>query len=212
MARYRGPVCRLCRREGMKLFLKGERCHTEKCAIETPQLRSRTARAKTAKQEDRRLRPAASREAEGAPHLRRARSPVPQHLRQSRQDEGHHRREPAQHARAASRQRDLPHGPRRRAARRRARSCATDTSRLTAARSISLRSSSSPATRFRSANRARTIRRSFLRATPRRTRRRPRWMDVDRENLKGRINSTPRRDELVQIPINEQLIVELYSK
>ena len=34
MARYTGPVCRLCRREGMKLFLKGERCHTEKCAIE----------------------------------------------------------------------------------------------------------------------------------------------------------------------------------
>ena len=34
MARYRGPVCRLCRREGEKLFLKGERCQTEKCAIE----------------------------------------------------------------------------------------------------------------------------------------------------------------------------------
>ncbi len=34
MARYRGPVCRLCRREGTKLFLKGERCFTEKCAIE----------------------------------------------------------------------------------------------------------------------------------------------------------------------------------
>ena len=34
MARYTGPVCRLCRREGMKLFLKGERCYTEKCAIE----------------------------------------------------------------------------------------------------------------------------------------------------------------------------------
>ena len=40
----------------------------------------------------------------------------------------------------------------------------------------------------------------------------PCWMDVDRENLKGRIISMPRRDELVQIPINEQLIVELYSK
>ena len=40
----------------------------------------------------------------------------------------------------------------------------------------------------------------------------PGWMDVDKENLKGRINGTPRRDELVQIPINEQLIVELYSK
>lgn len=34
MARYIGPVCRLCRREGMKLMLKGERCYTEKCAIE----------------------------------------------------------------------------------------------------------------------------------------------------------------------------------
>jgi small subunit ribosomal protein S4 len=34
LARYRGPVCRLCRRESTKLFLKGERCFTEKCAIE----------------------------------------------------------------------------------------------------------------------------------------------------------------------------------
>jgi small subunit ribosomal protein S4 len=34
MARYRGAVCKLCRREGIKLFLKGERCLTEKCAIE----------------------------------------------------------------------------------------------------------------------------------------------------------------------------------
>ncbi len=34
MARYREPVCRLCRREGIKLFLKGERCFREKCAIE----------------------------------------------------------------------------------------------------------------------------------------------------------------------------------
>jgi small subunit ribosomal protein S4 len=34
MARDLGPKCRICRREGMKLFLKGERCLTEKCAIE----------------------------------------------------------------------------------------------------------------------------------------------------------------------------------
>ena len=34
MARIRNAVCRLCRREGMKLFLKGNRCFTEKCAIE----------------------------------------------------------------------------------------------------------------------------------------------------------------------------------
>ncbi len=34
MARYLGPVCRLCRREGTKLFLKGDRCFSEKCSIE----------------------------------------------------------------------------------------------------------------------------------------------------------------------------------
>ncbi len=34
MARYTGPSCRLCRREGVKLFLKGERCYSNKCAID----------------------------------------------------------------------------------------------------------------------------------------------------------------------------------
>ncbi|MBI2834297.1 MAG: 30S ribosomal protein S4 [Acidobacteria bacterium] len=52
MARYVGPVCRLCRREGMKLFLKGERCYTEKCAIEKrnvpPGQHGKTRRAKLA--------------------------------------------------------------------------------------------------------------------------------------------------------------------
>lgn len=33
MARYTGPVCRLCRREGTKLYLKGDRCYTDKCAL-----------------------------------------------------------------------------------------------------------------------------------------------------------------------------------
>jgi len=34
MGKYRGPVCRLCRREGIKLYLKGERCYGPKCALE----------------------------------------------------------------------------------------------------------------------------------------------------------------------------------
>ncbi|MBC7335645.1 MAG: 30S ribosomal protein S4, partial [Clostridia bacterium] len=34
MARYTEAVCRLCRREGTKLFLKAERCYTDKCAME----------------------------------------------------------------------------------------------------------------------------------------------------------------------------------
>ena len=33
MARYTGAVCKLCRREGQKLFLKGERCYSEKCSV-----------------------------------------------------------------------------------------------------------------------------------------------------------------------------------
>jgi len=40
----------------------------------------------------------------------------------------------------------------------------------------------------------------------------PNWLEVDRENLKGRVVSQPKREELVQIQLNEQLIVELYSK
>src|SRR6202158_528527 len=52
MARYIGPVCRLCRREGMKLFLKGERCYTERCAIEKrnlpPGQHGKTRKAKLA--------------------------------------------------------------------------------------------------------------------------------------------------------------------
>src|SRR5207245_684676 len=40
----------------------------------------------------------------------------------------------------------------------------------------------------------------------------PNWIDVDRDALKGRVTSLPLRSDLVQIQLNEQLIVELYSK
>jgi small subunit ribosomal protein S4 len=40
----------------------------------------------------------------------------------------------------------------------------------------------------------------------------PNWIDVDREALKGKVTALPQRSELVQIQLNEQLIVELYSK
>ena len=40
----------------------------------------------------------------------------------------------------------------------------------------------------------------------------PNWIDVDREGLKGRVQSLPKREDLVQIQLNEQLIVELYSR
>jgi len=40
----------------------------------------------------------------------------------------------------------------------------------------------------------------------------PNWLDVDRESLRARVTGMPKREELVQIQLNEQLIVELYSK
>jgi small subunit ribosomal protein S4 len=40
----------------------------------------------------------------------------------------------------------------------------------------------------------------------------PNWIDVDRETLKGKVQALPKREDLVQIQLNEQLIVELYSK
>ena len=40
----------------------------------------------------------------------------------------------------------------------------------------------------------------------------PNWLDVDRENLKARVTAMAKREDLVQIQLNEQLIVELYSK
>ena len=39
----------------------------------------------------------------------------------------------------------------------------------------------------------------------------PNWLEIDRENFKGRVLSLPKREE-IQMPVNEQLIVELYSK
>src|SRR5688500_15386283 len=52
MARHTGPVCRLCRREGMKLFLKGTRCDTPKCAIERRDSPPGAQQARRGKQTD----------------------------------------------------------------------------------------------------------------------------------------------------------------
>ena len=56
MAKYLGPVCRLCRREGEKLFLKGERCYSPKCAFERrgfePGQHGRTAQGRSDRTSD----------------------------------------------------------------------------------------------------------------------------------------------------------------
>ena len=80
VARHTGPVCRLCRREGMKLFLKGDRCFTDKCAFERRGYApGQHGRRRT---QDPGLRHPAAREAEGQADVRRAGAAVPQLLRQ----------------------------------------------------------------------------------------------------------------------------------
>ena len=212
MARYIGPVCRQCRREGMKLFLKGERCHTEKCAIEkrnfAPGQHGKDRKPKIVgyglqlreKQKARR-------------YYQPARRPVPQSVRE--------------------RQRAPKASP--------ATTCSTCWSGVSTTWSTAWASapaasqarqlvrhghlmvngqqSQHPLVRGQAERRHRSSREkqeqsrpSWLPATPPRTRRSPNWLEVDRDNLKGRVIAQPKREELVQIQLNEQLIVELYSK
>ena len=110
MARYIGPVCRLCRREAMKLFLKGERCYTEKCAIEKrnfpPGQHGKTRKAKLAgyglqlreKQKVKRIYGVLEDQFRGL-------------LRSGGAGARHHRRDAAAAARAPAGQRDLPARP-----------------------------------------------------------------------------------------------------
>ena len=56
MAKYRGPVCKMCRREGEKLFLKGARCFTPKCSFDRrsypPGQHGRTAQFRRRRESD----------------------------------------------------------------------------------------------------------------------------------------------------------------
>ena len=128
MARYIGPVCRLCRREGMKLFLKGERCYTEKCAIEKrnvpPGQHGRSRKAKMVgygvqlreKQKVKRTYGVLENQ------FRR-------YFEAADRQKGITGETAAAAARAAARQRHLPARASRPRARRRGSSCATATSR-----------------------------------------------------------------------------------
>ncbi len=210
MARYRGPVCRLCRREGMKLFLKGERCHSEKCAIEkrnfVPGQHGKDRKSKLVgyglqlreKQKTRRVyglletqfrnnfeKAALQKGITGENLLcgleRRLDSVI------YRMGFGTSRAQSRQivrhgHIEVNGRKVNIP-------------SFQVKTDDL-----VKVRESSRNHPTILSARDATAHAPS------------PSWMEVDRENLSAKIIGLPKRDELVQIPINEQLIVELYSK
>ena len=210
MARYLGPVCRLCRREGMKLYLKGERCHSEKCAIEkrnfVPGQHGKDRKAKIVgyglqlreKQKTKRvyglLETQFRNTFEKAAHMKGITGENLLGLLERRLDTviyrmgfGTSRAQARQvvrhgHIQINGRKVDIP--------------------------SFVVKPGDEVAVRESSKNNPTIL--SARDATAHAPA--PGWMDVDRDGLKARVNGMPRRDELVQIPINEQLIVELYSK
>lgn len=210
MARYSGPVCRLCRREGMKLFLKGERCHSEKCAIEkrnfAPGQHGKDKKAKLVgygvqlreKQKARRyfgvlegqfrnLFEKASRQKGitgenllGA--LERRLDNVVYRMGISTSRPQGRQLVRHGHIQVNGTKVNIP-------------SYTVKPGDVVEVREKSRNNSTILAARDATAH------------TPS-----PAWLEVDRDALKGRIVAPPKREELVQIQLNEQLIVELYSK
>ena len=210
MARYRGPVCRLCRREGMKLFLKGERCHTEKCAIEkrnfVPGQHGKDRKAKIVgyglqlreKQKTKRvyglLETQFRNTFEKAAHMKGITGENLLGMLERRLDTVIYRMGFGT-SRAQARQ-IVRHGH----IQVNARKVDIPSFVVKPGDEVSVRESSKNNPTILSA-------RDATAHAPA-----PGWMEVDRDALTARISGMPRRDELVQIPINEQLIVELYSK
>jgi len=211
LARYIGPVCRLCRREGMKLFLKGERCHSDKCAIERnnvpPGQHGQGRRPRKIvgyglqlreKQKARRVYGVLERQFrnlfEKASRMKGITGAQLLGMLERRLDNviyrmgfGTSRSQCRQlvrhgHIQVNGRKVNIP-------------SFLVKLNDLVEVREKSTKNPTILAARDATAH------------APC-----PNWLDVDRENLKGRIIGYPKREELVQIQLNEQLVVELYSK
>ncbi|MGI8989822.1 MAG: 30S ribosomal protein S4 [Bryobacteraceae bacterium] len=210
MARYRGPVCRLCRREGMKLYLKGERCHTEKCAIEKRNfIPGQHGKARKAKMVGYGIQ---LREKQ---KTKRVYGLLETQFRNSFEKAAHQKGITGENLLGALERRmdsviyRMGFGTSRAQARQivrhghinlNGRKCNIPSATVKPGDEIAVRDSSKNHPTILSSRDATAHAPS------------PSWMDVDRDGLRGKINGLPRRDELVQIPINEQLIVELYSK
>lgn len=210
MARYSGPVCRLCRREGMKLFLKGERCHSEKCAIEkrnfAPGQHGKDKKPKIVgyglqlreKQKARRYYQVLEGQFrnlyEKAVNQKGITGELMLSMLERRLDNVLYRMGFAT-SRAQGRQL-VRHGH------------VTVNNRKVNIPSFTVRPGDSVEIREKSRNSAQILSsRDATAHTPS-----PAWLEVDREALKARVLQQPKREELVQIQLNEQLIVELYSK
>lgn len=210
MARYTGPVCRLCRREGMKLFLKGSRCHTEKCAIEKrnfpPGQHGKDRRPKIIgyglqlreKQKAKRyygLNEVQFRNLfEKASRMKGVTGDTLLNLLERRLDNAVYRAGFGA-SRAMARQL-VRHGH------------IAVNGRKVNIPSYLLRPGDVIEVREKSRTNGAIL--GSLEATAHLPA--PNWIEVDREGLKAKILSQPAREDLVQIKLEEQMIVELYSK
>jgi len=209
LARYKDAVCRLCRREGMKLFLKGQKCFTDKCPIEkrnfAPGQHGKDRRAKVVgyglqlreKQKTKRIyfalegqfrnyfeKAARTKGVTGEMLLQQLERRLDSVV--LRMGFGISRRQARQlvrhgHVAVNGRKVDIP------------------SYQVAVGEEISIRESSrklpilEQSKEFASHQNA------------------PNWIEIDRDNFKGRITALPKRED-IQLPVNEQLIVELYSK
>ena len=210
MARYTGADCRLCRREGIKLFLKGDRCYTDKCAVERRPYppgqagqEARRATRSTASSCARSRRPSASTACSRSSSAATTRLASRQtgitgenllRILESRLDNVVYRLGFAQ-VRDEARQ-IVRHGHITVNGRARRHPVAIGCVRAT----------SSPWPRS-----PRTCSSSRRRSSSSEKIEVPGWLEVDIEKLQGKVLSLPTRDQ-IDAPVREQLIVELYSK
>ena len=210
MARYLGPVCRLCRREGMKLFLKGERCHSEKCAIEKrnfiPGQHGKDRKAKLV---------GYGLQLREKQKLRRIYGLLERQFRNGFEKAAHQKGITGENLFIGLERRldnviyRMGFGTSRAQARQIVRHGHIQVNgRKVNIPSFQVKVGDEVAVREPSRNNPTILAaRDATAHAPA-----PGWMDVDRDNLRSKITAIVKRDELVQIPINEQLIVELYSK
>jgi len=210
LARYIGPVCRQCRREGMKLFLKGERCHTAKCAIEKrnfpPGQHGKDRKPKIVgyglqlreKQKARHyyqlLEGQFRNLFEKASAMKGITGDNMLNMLERRLDNVIYRMGFGT-SRAQSRQL-VRHGH-----------IAVNGHRVDIP---SFQVRPNDAIEIVEGSKKNPTILHALEATAHAPS--PNWLEVDRENLKGRVIGQAKREDLVQIQLNEQLIVELYSK
>jgi small subunit ribosomal protein S4 len=210
LARHREAVCRLCRREGQKLFLKGLRCFTEKCAIEkrnfVPGQHGQARRPKTVgyglqlreKQKVKRTYGLLERQFRNyVEKAERAKGPTGENLiimLERRLDNAVWRAGLAS-SRAQARQIVL-HGH----VRINGKKVNIPSYLVNVAEEITLKENMHQNTMVLEArNVAQT-----QNMVP--------WLEIDREHFRARVTALPKREDVQTPPINEQLIVELYSK